>query len=65
MSCCDGATHAVCSAHAMYKRRFDEDAEFKDRIRKFVAQLQGDNPQFTEAWQRICGVLLSHIRTIC
>ena len=36
------------------KKRFDEDAEFKDRARKAVTQLQGGDPQFVEAWQRIC-----------
>lgn len=36
------------------KRRFDEDAKFKDRARKAVTQLQGGNPQFVAAWQRIC-----------
>lgn len=36
------------------KRRFDEDAEFKDRARKAVTQLQGGDPQSVEAWQRIC-----------
>lgn len=36
------------------KKRFDEDAEFKDRARKAVTQLQGGDAQFVEAWQRIC-----------
>ena len=57
MCCFNVRTHAGGCAQTMYKaskRRFDEDAEFKDRARKAVTQLQGGNPQFIEAWQRIC-----------
>lgn len=47
----------MCAVQTMYKaskRRFDEDAEFKGRARKAVTQLQGGNPEFVAAWQRIC-----------
>ena len=36
------------------KKRFDDDAEFKERARKAVTQLQGGNSDFITAWERIC-----------
>ena len=50
----DSSAVAVQTMYKASKRRFDEDAEFKDRARKAVTQLQGGDPQFVAAWQRIC-----------
>lgn len=36
------------------KARFDEDEEFKTRAREAVTTLQGGNPDYVRAWQRIC-----------
>lgn len=36
------------------KARFDEEEDFKTRAREAVTQLQGGNPEYHQAWQRIC-----------
>ena len=49
-----------CSAAVMQgmykasKKRFDDDADFKERARRAVTLLQGGDPEFTKAWERIC-----------
>ena len=36
------------------KKRFDDDAEFKERARRAVTLLQRGDPDFIKAWERIC-----------
>lgn len=36
------------------KKRFDDDADFKERARRAVTLLQGGDPEFIKAWERIC-----------
>lgn len=36
------------------KKRFDDDADFKERARRAVTLLQGGDPDFIKAWERIC-----------
>ncbi|GJP62353.1 hypothetical protein CLOP_g19429 [Closterium sp. NIES-67] len=38
------------------KKRFDEDAEFKDTAQKAVVKLQGGEEEYRKAWAKICDV---------
>lgn len=47
----------VADLQALYKaskKRFDDDPDFKTRAREAVTRLQGGDPQYVAAWQRIC-----------
>ena len=47
----------VADLQALYKaskKRFDEDADFKTRAREAVTRLQGGEPAYVAAWERIC-----------
>lgn len=48
---------SVAVMQGMYKaskKRFDDDADFKERARRAVTLLQGGDPEFITAWERIC-----------
>ncbi|KNA24271.1 hypothetical protein SOVF_017190 isoform A [Spinacia oleracea] len=38
------------------KKRFDDDAEFKQRAQKAVVSLQGGDSKYREAWSKICEI---------
>ncbi|CAI5963990.1 unnamed protein product [Closterium sp. NIES-64] len=38
------------------KKRFDEDAEFKERAQRAVVKLQGGEEEYRKAWAKICDV---------
>eukprot|EP00891_Asterochloris_glomerata_P008140 jgi/Astpho2/8140/fgenesh1_pm.00120_%23_27_t len=42
------------STYKAAKAHFDEDAGFKDRARRGVTKLQGGDPEYLAAWERIC-----------
>ena len=38
------------------KKRFDEDAEFKERAQRAVVRLQGGDAVYRQAWAKICDI---------
>lgn len=51
------ALYVAAAVQGMYKaskKRFDEDAEFKERARKAVTMLQRGDAEVITAWERIC-----------
>ena len=49
-----GCSAGLQSTYKAAKAHFDEDAEFKDRARRGVTKLQGGDPEYLAAWERIC-----------
>ena len=49
-----GRSAGLQSTYKAAKAHFDEDAEFKDRARRGVTKLQGGDPEYLAAWERIC-----------
>ena len=49
-----GCSAGLQSTYKAAKAHFDEDAEFKDRARRGVTKLQGGDPGYLAAWERIC-----------
>lgn len=49
-----GRSAGLQSTYKAAKAHFDEDAGFKDRARRGVTKLQGGDPEYLAAWERIC-----------
>lgn len=55
----DAAEQAIGDLQEFYKaskKRFDEDASFKERAQKAVVQLQRGETKYRDAWQKICEI---------
>ncbi|KAL9224085.1 hypothetical protein vseg_000154 [Gypsophila vaccaria] len=44
------------SFYKQSKKRFDDDAIFKERAQKAVVSLQGGEPKYRKAWEQICEI---------
>ncbi|KAK9715463.1 hypothetical protein RND81_06G167200 [Saponaria officinalis] len=55
----DGSEIPIKDLQAFYKqskKRFDDDAVFKERAQKAVVSLQGGEPKYLKAWAQICEI---------
>ncbi len=63
----DGKAHPIADLNAMYqqaKARFDADADFADRARSRVVQLQSGDALSTKIWQDLIAESVNHFRPL-